>query len=151
MTTTLLDNETEPLELSETAKLILPTHQKEYLDEVRRFSAVTEYNALVRLVEAQAASFARMPSLYATDEKPYSRRTVHLHYFIGGCDWWLLEKSVDGEEFYGYCHIHESEFGYVTLRELTTTRVNPLYGIELDFHWKPCALSRVIREHQPEI
>ena len=143
-TKTATIDETEPLELSETALRILPTHQKECLDEVRRFESVAEYNALVRAVETQAANFAKMPKLYATDGKPNSQRKVLLHYFFGGCDWWLLERSEDGAELYGYCKIHEAEFGYVTLRELTTTRVNPVYGIELDFHWKPQTLSRVI-------
>jgi hypothetical protein len=34
---------------------------------------------------------AAIPALYATEEVAAADKVVHLHYFVGGCDWWVVE------------------------------------------------------------
>jgi len=33
----------------------------------------------------------RVPRLYATEEVDLEGKVVHLHYFVGGCDWYVME------------------------------------------------------------
>ena len=38
---------------------------------------------------------ARIPKLYETEDVPLKDKLIHLHFFIGGCDWYVAEY--DGE------------------------------------------------------
>ena len=58
-----------------------------------------------------------------------------------GAGTWLItegEKQEDGDWLlFGYCHIFEWEWGYVSLRELEGVRVNLFgmdFGLERDLH-----------------
>lgn len=121
---------------------ILPACQAYCLRWLRREGAA-EYGAILADAERQADAYRNMPELYATDGLPYEQKIVALHYFIGGCDWWLIER--DEDDFFGLCRIHEAEFGYCSIEELTHTLVG-LAGIELDFHWTPRPMSEILRE-----
>ena len=44
---------------------------------------------------------ATIPALYATDEIPAKEKLIHLHFFLGGCDWYVAE--FDGSDlFWGF-------------------------------------------------
>jgi hypothetical protein len=69
---------------------------------------------------------------------------VHLHYFHGASDWYILEKDIeDGvSQAYGYALLngdHENaEYGYVSITELVEN------GVELDLYFKSQALSAIL-------
>jgi hypothetical protein len=40
---------------------------------------------------------AQIPKLYETEEISLKDKTIYLHFFIGGCDWYVAET--DGDMF----------------------------------------------------
>jgi len=75
---------------------------------------------------------SKIPRLYETEEIPLAEKRVHLHFFIGGCDWWVVE--FDGEDtFFGFVNLGDdlnAEWGYFSFRELREIRVSA--GFEVD-------------------
>jgi len=75
---------------------------------------------------------ARIPRLYETEGISPKDKLVHLHFFIGGCDWYITEY--DGENiFFGYAILNNdyegAEWGYISFSELRALNVK---GIEVD-------------------
>ena len=75
----------------------------------------------------------RIPRLYATEGIPLGEKTIHLHFFLGGCDWYIAEY--DGEDlFWGYAILNadyqNAEWGYISFQELKDLKV--AMGIEVD-------------------
>ena len=75
---------------------------------------------------------SRIPKLYETEHVPLKEKQIHLHFFIGGCDWYVAEH--DGEElFWGFAilngDLHNAEWGYFSLGELKEINIS---GIEID-------------------
>jgi len=69
---------------------------------------------------------SRIPKLYATESTPAREKLIHLHFFIGGCDWYVAEY--DGEDlFFGFAILNEdyemAEWGYVSLSELKSIKL----------------------------
>jgi len=74
----------------------------------------------------------KIPKLYETEHVPLNDKLIHLHFFIGGSDWFVCEY--DGDDlFWGYAILnndfHMAEWGYFSLSELKTISLN---GIEID-------------------
>lgn len=69
---------------------------------------------------------------------------VMLHYFVGGCDWWITELDSDPDgtgqhQAFGYADLgHGPELGYISIVELVATRT-----VELDLHWVPKTWAQV--------
>lgn len=83
-----------------------------------------------------------MPRSYETDGQG-ERAIARLHYFTGGCDWWIteLDADADGEgqaQAFGMADTGNGpEVGYISLLELCGSRA------ELDLHWTPATLGEV--------
>jgi hypothetical protein len=102
------------------------------------------YDKLIEL----AALIAKMPSTYETKDLSSDDKVVHLHYFTGNADWFIIEKDKgtpedeDSEaqtQAFGYACIHEGEFGYISLPEITEA------GAELDLHWTPKTMREILK------
>ncbi len=84
-----------------------------------------------------------MPKTYETDKVEANNKIIYLHYFIGGSDWYIVEKdkNKDQSQMFGYAILngdHEmAEWGYVSALELKENNV------ELDFYWTPKKFSEV--------
>ena len=82
----------------------------------------------------------RMPRLYETENVPLKEKLVHLHFFIGGCDWYICET--DGNRMWGFCilnHDYEmAEWGYVSLSELRSIDIDGWLEVdcELEEFWE---------------
>jgi hypothetical protein len=65
--------------------------------------------------------FDRIPRLYETEATPLSEKLIHLHFFIGGCDWYIVEYDGDNL-FFGYAILNgdliNAEWGYISFDEL---------------------------------
>ena len=85
-----------------------------------------------------AGIIERMPSSYETDGQG-DRAIVHLHYFTGGWDFYLIEKDANPEQHqaFGLVVGFEPELGYICLPEILQA------GAELDLHWEPKTLAEV--------
>lgn len=94
---------------------------------------------------------SKVPKLYGTESVPVKDKLIHLHFFIGGCDWFVAEY--DGEDlFFGYAILNgdldNAEWGYISFSELKELSAR---GIEVDFdlYWRVRKASEVekIRIH----
>ena len=80
-----------------------------------------------------------IPGLYETESIPLEEKEIHLHFFIGGCDWYIAE--FDGEDlFFGFailnCDYQNAEWGYVSFEELKSIKANGWLEIDCDLYWK---------------
>ena len=48
---------------------------------------------------------AAIPSLYGTESVRAREKVVHLHYFAGGSDWWLVEFNPEDRIAFGYVRL----------------------------------------------
>ncbi|BBO77796.1 hypothetical protein DSCW_52130 [Desulfosarcina widdelii] len=75
---------------------------------------------------------SKIPRLYETESIPLKDKLIHLHFFIGGCDWYVAEYDSD-DLFWGYAILngdHEmAEWGYFSFGELRDLSV---CGIEVN-------------------
>lgn len=82
--------------------------------------------------EPQKERLASIPRFYETEHQPLGEKLIYLHFFIGGCDWYIAE--FDGENlFFGFAILngdHQcSEWGYISFSELKEINI---HGIEID-------------------
>jgi len=89
-----------------------------------------------------AAVVAKIPTTYA-QESLGDQALVHLHYFIGGADWYITERDVDTDgagqiQAFGMVNMgHGPEMGYVSIPEILAA------GAELDFYFTPKTLAAI--------
>ena len=85
---------------------------------------------------------ASTPVTYEQDGKG-DDAIVYLHYFFGGCDWYITEKDADGGvlQAFGYAVLfgdkQNAELGYICITEITQ------FGAELDLYFTPCPLAEI--------
>lgn len=105
-----------------------------------------------------AGIITAMPQTYAQDGLG-DEALVSLHYFIGGCDWWITEKDAGSAEdspadfqsqAFGVADIgYGPELGYISLPEILRS------GAELDLHFTPRPLRAVKAKragnHEPSL
>ena len=82
----------------------------------------------------------KLPGLYASEDVPLKEKTILMHFFIGGCDWFAAEYSPEEELFYGFAILNNdyemAEWGYFSFRELCDLRV-AFVEVDYDLHWTP--------------
>ena len=95
-----------------------------------------------------ASQLHEIPRLYENEDLPLGDKPIYLHFFIGGCDWYVTEY--DGRDlFFGYAILNNdfdnAEWGYFSFTELKSIRVG--FGIEIDcdLHWQIRPASQVER------
>jgi hypothetical protein len=82
----------------------------------------------------------KIPKLYETEDVPLKEKQVHLHFFIGGCDWYICETN--GDMMWGFCILNNdyemAEWGYVSLSELRDIKIDGWVEVdcELEALWK---------------
>ena len=98
---------------------------------------------------------SKIPRLYETEHIPLQEKRIHLHFFIGSCDWYVAEY--DGEDiFWGFAILNDdfqnAEWGYISFGELKSIRVGGWLEIdcELEEFWfvrKACAVEKIRKAH----
>jgi len=78
---------------------------------------------------------SRIPRLYETEHIPLQDKLIYLHFFIGGCDWYVAE--FDGEDiFWGFAILNDdfqnAEWGYISFNELKSIRVGGWLEIDCE-------------------
>ncbi len=81
----------------------------------------------------------KIPKLYETEDIPLKDKVVYLHFFIGGCDWYVVEY--DGEDlFWGYAILNGdfemAEWGYISFEELKRIKIPPGFEIDCETCWQ---------------
>ena len=81
----------------------------------------------------------KLPKLYETEKVSLEEKLIHMHFFIGGCDWYISEYEPSERLFFGYAilnnDLQNSEWGYISYDELRDISIQ---GIEIDrdLYWK---------------
>lgn len=81
---------------------------------------------------------AKLPALYATENTPLAEKKIYMHFFIGGCDWWVAEYDPQERLFFGFANLNDpqnAEWGYVSLDELKALKVQRFMEVDRDMHW----------------
>lgn len=82
---------------------------------------------------------AAIPKLYATEKKPLPEKIIHMHFFIGGCDWYIAEFSAADGLMYGFAILNNdlecAEWGYISLEELQSINISGIQ-VDRDLHWR---------------
>ena len=63
---------------------------------------------------------AKLPKIYKTEKVPLKDKSIHIHFFIGDCDWFISEYDGEGL-FFGYAIIGKPAFadwGYISFTNL---------------------------------
>jgi len=83
----------------------------------------------------------KTPKLYETEEISLKEKMIHLHFFIGDCDWFVSE--FDGhDKFFGFVclngDLEMAEWGYFGLAELKSISIGRGYEVdcELEQFWR---------------
>ena len=69
---------------------------------------------------------------------------AHLHYFLGGADWWLIEKDSDPDnagqiQAFGIADLGMgAELGYISIPEILAC------GAELDYYFAPKTVAEIL-------
>jgi hypothetical protein len=89
--------------------------------------------------EPSKEQLAKIPKLYETEGVPLREKLIWLHFFIGGCDWYVVEY--DGEDlFWGYAilngDLEMAEWDYISLVELKQTKIPPGFEIDCETCWQ---------------
>ncbi|GHV92266.1 hypothetical protein AGMMS50268_27690 [Spirochaetia bacterium] len=101
-------------------------------DDLIRFLPKSQYKAMMETPDAFEygvkrlnAIVAKLPNLYDTDGQ--ARHPLSLHYFVGGCDWYIAEYSKEEDIFFGYAilnnDLHNSEWGYISRAEILSLEI----------------------------
>lgn len=87
----------------------------------------------------------QIPRLYETEDIPLADKLVHLHFFIGGCDWYIVEYDGD-DTFFGYAILNgdivNAEWGYISFSELKSIKIG-FAEIDCDLYWKVIPVQEV--------
>ncbi len=64
---------------------------------------------------------------------------LYIHYFVGGCDWYVAEIDHETGLAFGHADLGMGfpEWGYFDLIEMESTVANELFVIERDIHFRP--------------
>lgn len=129
------------------------------MEYVRPFIPVAQFKTMAAGLRGEERAFFReafrdlettiaaMPVTYQQSELG-DDAVVHLHYFMGGADWWVTEKDMDGgtPQAFGLVDLgHGPELGYISIDELVRVR-----GMNVDLHWKPVTLAQLKARKYPQ-
>ena len=102
-----------------------------------------------------AARLAKLPRLYETENILPENTLIHLHFFLGNCDWFIAEY--DGDDLiFGYAVLggdwQNAEWGYTSFSELKALRVQGVFQIdcELEEYWKVRPFLDVLNDYAPK-
>ena len=95
-----------------------------------------------------ADRLSKIPRLYETEHIHLQDKLIFLHFFIGGCDWYIAE--FDGEDlFWGFAILNDdfqnAEWGYISFSELKSVKVGGWLEVdcELEEFWQARKASEI--------
>ena len=91
------------------------------------------------------AQLTSIPTLYSTEGVQTKNKVIQAHFFLGGCDWFIAEIKED--LMFGFCILNSdyemAEWGYVSLEELKSIRVDGWLEVDFDCYWNPKPANQV--------
>ena len=114
-----------------------------------QFEAITdgllseEGDHFVEVIDRIHAAWQAMPETYWTDAQGRAA-LARLHYFTGGCDWWIVERDADPDnagqvQAFGVADLGMGrELGYISIPELLEN------GADLDLYYEPQTIGQLL-------
>ncbi len=97
--------------------------------------------------EPSKKRFAQIPALYSTETKSTQGKHIYLHFFLGGCSWYIAE--FDGNDlFWGGAILNDinAEWGYISFSELKAVKVGNIeIDCELEEHWRVRSVLQICK------
>ena len=137
-------------------KRYTPPEKPHELDILKMLTPPAQYEAIIdgmmgeegdhfiEIIDRINATWQSMPKTYETDGQGRAA-LAQLHYFIGGCDWWIVEKDSDPDhtgqrQAFGVADLGMGrELGYISIPELLEN------GAELDLYYtKPKTIGELL-------
>ena len=90
--------------------------------------------------EPTAEQLATIPGLYETEHISIQDKIIHAHFFIGESHWFITEfDQVDLAFGFAILNgdLEMSEWGYISLAELTAINILGVFQVEYDILWEP--------------
>ena len=145
-------------------KIIKPFISQMQLDSLVNLYRSEEKQAAIDIATQLAETISTMPKSYETEGTETDDKIIHLHYFRGKSDWYIIEKdkgqSAKAEkeaeltpglqyQAYGYAilggdHVN-AEWGYISIEDLRQNNV------ELDFYWRKKTFGELKKKWMPEV
>ena len=95
----------------------------------------------------------KIPAFYSSEETPLKEKMIHMHFFIGGCDWYAAEYSPEEKCFFGFAILNDdlqnAEWGYFSLDELASLKVS-FVEVDRDLHFTPCKAIEIEKIREAE-
>jgi hypothetical protein len=89
----------------------------------------------------------KIPKLYETEKVPLRDKLIYLHFFIGGCDWYIAEFDEGEDLFWGYAILNSdyemAEWGYISFEELKSIKIPPGFEVDCDLYWEGRKASQI--------
>ena len=83
---------------------------------------------------------SKLPELYSTESIPLMEKVIHMHFFLGGCDWYVAEYDKESQNFFGFAILNNdyamAEWGYFNFIELCELKVE-FVEVDRDIHFLP--------------
>ncbi len=96
---------------------------------------------------------AKLPAFYSTEKVPLKDKMIHMHFFLGGCDWYAAEYDPESRIFFGFAILNDdlemAEWGDFGFEELCDLRVKFL-EVDRDLHWQPQKAMEIERIKRAE-
>jgi hypothetical protein len=130
------------------------TEAKSALEELRRFIGKSQLAALRELFRGEERQYffdkvcelrdlvTNMPKTYEQEGKG-DGAIIHLHYFIGNCNWYITERDSEESQLqaFGLADLgYGPEYGYISIEELLEN------GVELDFYYRPRTVTEQMND-----
>lgn len=104
--------------------------------------------------EPSVSDLRALPPIGTNENVPWQEVPIRMHFFLGGCDWYMAEYSPQERVFYGYAILNNdlvnAEWGYMSLDELRDVRVRG-FEIDRDLHWdtrKASEIEKIAMAHR---
>jgi hypothetical protein len=91
---------------------------------------------------------AAIPKLHGSEPQEFDDKIIHLHYFIGSCDWYIAEVDPSTGEAFGFANLGDpqcAEWGYIPLDELGTILARNVFPVERNMGWKPIRFGDIAK------
>ena len=88
----------------------------------------------------------KLPKFYETEGVKPADKLVFLHFFMGGCDWFVAEYDPEDKMFFGFAILNNdytmAEWGYISFRELEELKAS-FIEVDRDLYWNVKKASEV--------
>lgn len=82
---------------------------------------------------------SKIPGMYSGEAIPFEEKVIHMHFFMGGSDWYVTEYSAEEKMFFGFVILNGmydiAEWGSISYIELCKMRFTFL-EVDRDKFWK---------------